>query len=94
MLSVHSPPRAVKPRCPHCAGVLEHFQGDAYCPSCTSYRPAPPPCPVCGRPCEGPFSAEGACRHCGDACPGVTLCPPCDAAGVCAHCGGLPDNAE
>jgi hypothetical protein len=24
-------------RCCHCGGRLEHFEGDAYCPDCTTY---------------------------------------------------------
>jgi uncharacterized Zn finger protein (UPF0148 family) len=28
------------PRCPHCAGVLERFEGETYCPDCWRYEVA------------------------------------------------------
>jgi hypothetical protein len=30
----------ITPRCGHCGGRLEHFDGDAYCPDCTTYTVA------------------------------------------------------
>jgi hypothetical protein len=32
-----------KPRCNHCGGVLEHFEGESYCPSCLSFGLASQP---------------------------------------------------
>jgi uncharacterized Zn finger protein (UPF0148 family) len=32
--------RIVKPRCEHCGGLLERFDGESYCPSCVRYTVA------------------------------------------------------
>lgn len=49
-------------------------------------------CPLCGAPVDGGTTAVGSCRHCGEDCPGATLCGPCAAAGICEHCGRLPED--
>jgi hypothetical protein len=33
----------MSPHCQHCGGPLERFEGHAYCPDCTAYRPADEP---------------------------------------------------
>jgi hypothetical protein len=41
-------PRTLRPRCRRCAGLLEHCEGETYCPDCVSFTiPADaPPAPA------------------------------------------------